>query len=180
MVDKIVQLVDKDDNNVYPVAGSLKQGSVTTGTINDGAVTPSKIDMSALENALYGASVSTTTVTLQRTDGSGTSSTHTIKKINLGGDVFVYTGRIGSDNVGSVSTGLKEYTLRYNEPFDEFYGAAFNGFAIGHADSFMRYCSANYRNVDFYIDHKNTNEKIGAQFILIGAIAKDAHIPEEP
>lgn len=48
MTDKIVQLVDKDNNNVYPVAGSLKQGSVTTSTINDGAVTAAKINLSSL------------------------------------------------------------------------------------------------------------------------------------
>lgn len=48
MTEKIVQLVDKDNNNLYPVAGSLKQGSVTTSTINGKAVTADKIDFSTL------------------------------------------------------------------------------------------------------------------------------------
>lgn len=44
MPNKIVQLIDNEDNNIYPVAGSLAQGSVTTSTINDGAVTAAKVD----------------------------------------------------------------------------------------------------------------------------------------
>lgn len=46
MADKIVQLIDKDGNNVYPVAGSLAQNSVTTSSINDGAVTANKLALS--------------------------------------------------------------------------------------------------------------------------------------
>lgn len=48
MADKVVQLVDKDNNNVYPIAGALAQGSVNTGTINDEAVTAEKIDFTTL------------------------------------------------------------------------------------------------------------------------------------
>ena len=48
MADRVVQLKDNQDNNVYPVAGALKQGSVTTSTINDGAVTTSKINDGAV------------------------------------------------------------------------------------------------------------------------------------
>lgn len=53
MADKVVQLVDKDNNNVYPIAGALAQGSVNTGTINDGAVTAEKIDFSTLAFGNY-------------------------------------------------------------------------------------------------------------------------------
>lgn len=48
MPNKIVQLVDNENNNIYPVAGSLAQDSVTTSTINDEAVTSSKIDFSTM------------------------------------------------------------------------------------------------------------------------------------
>lgn len=48
MPNKIVQLIDNEDNNIYPVAGSLAQGSVTTSTINDGAVTAAKIDFTTM------------------------------------------------------------------------------------------------------------------------------------
>ena len=48
MSNQVVQLIDNNNNNIYPVAGALKDGSVTTSTINDGAVTASKIDFSTL------------------------------------------------------------------------------------------------------------------------------------
>lgn len=48
MADKVVQLIDKDNNNVYPIAGALAQGSVNTSTINDGAVTADKINYSTM------------------------------------------------------------------------------------------------------------------------------------
>lgn len=44
MADQVVTLIDNEGANLYPVAGALKQGSVTTSTINDGAVTADKID----------------------------------------------------------------------------------------------------------------------------------------
>ena len=42
MADKIVQLKDKNSNNLYPVSGSSLADSVSTGAIVDGAVTPDK------------------------------------------------------------------------------------------------------------------------------------------
>ena len=53
MTDKVVQLVDAESNNIFPVAGSLKSGSVTTNTINDGAVTADKIDTSTLPGKTF-------------------------------------------------------------------------------------------------------------------------------
>jgi hypothetical protein len=44
MADKIVTLIDHEGENLYPVAGALKEGSVTTSTIADDAITSSKID----------------------------------------------------------------------------------------------------------------------------------------
>ena len=49
MTDKIVQFTDGESNNIFPVAGALKSGSVTTSTINDNAVTKTKIDLSTLD-----------------------------------------------------------------------------------------------------------------------------------
>ena len=49
MADRVVQLKDNQDNNVYPIAGALAQGSVTTSTINDGAVTGVKIDFTTIQ-----------------------------------------------------------------------------------------------------------------------------------
>ena len=53
MTDKVVQLVDAESNNIFPVAGSLKSGSVTTNTIDDGAVTADKIDASTLPGKTF-------------------------------------------------------------------------------------------------------------------------------
>lgn len=67
MANQVVQLIDNDNNNIYPVAGALKDGSVTTSTINDNAVTAAKIDFASLApGALvtnYGQITSTTTIT---------------------------------------------------------------------------------------------------------------------
>ena len=46
MADKIVTLIDNEGTNIYPVAGAVKEGSVTTSTIADDAITPAKIDFS--------------------------------------------------------------------------------------------------------------------------------------
>ena len=85
MPNKIVQLIDSEDNNIYPVAGSLKQGSVTSSTINDGAVTTPKIADEAVEvdkidfatmkgyaNSLPIATKANTIATLGNTNLTGT------------------------------------------------------------------------------------------------------------
>lgn len=44
MADKIVQLQDKQGNNVFPITGGMAADSVTTDMIQDGAVTSEKVD----------------------------------------------------------------------------------------------------------------------------------------
>ena len=46
MANQVVTIIDNNGNDIYPVAGALMQGAVTTSTINDGAVTANKIDFS--------------------------------------------------------------------------------------------------------------------------------------
>ena len=48
MADKIVTLQDKNDNNLYPVAGALHADTVITGSIKDSAVTTPKIANNAV------------------------------------------------------------------------------------------------------------------------------------
>ena len=48
MSNQIVQLTDKDNNNIFPVAGSMAGGSIETGMIQDAAVTLGKIDSSTI------------------------------------------------------------------------------------------------------------------------------------
>lgn len=51
MADKVVQLKDKNSNNLYPVAGSALTNSVSTGAIVDNAVTTNKIADASVTNA---------------------------------------------------------------------------------------------------------------------------------
>lgn len=48
MANKITQLVNKDGDNLYPLAGGILSDSVATDMIQDGAVTSSKIDSTTL------------------------------------------------------------------------------------------------------------------------------------
>jgi hypothetical protein len=48
MADKIVQLIDKDNNNIYPVAGSMADDSIMTAMLKDGSVTPAKVASNAI------------------------------------------------------------------------------------------------------------------------------------
>lgn len=48
MVDKIVQLVDKDNNNIYPLSRGVAADSIDTNAIQDGAVTSQKIDSATI------------------------------------------------------------------------------------------------------------------------------------
>ena len=75
MVDKIVQLKDNQDNNVYPVAGSMKQGSITTNMLNDGAVTASKLDNNSV--------VSTSQITVTYFGGINTGGNSVTRNANL-------------------------------------------------------------------------------------------------
>jgi len=44
MADKIVQLIDDQNDNIYPISRGLAANSVDTNAIQDGAVTSDKID----------------------------------------------------------------------------------------------------------------------------------------
>lgn len=48
MSNNIVQLEDKDGNNVFPVAGSLAANSIETTMLKDGSVTSDKIDFTTM------------------------------------------------------------------------------------------------------------------------------------
>ena len=51
MANKIVQLQNKDGDNIFPVSAGLASDSITTDMIQDGAVTDEKIDWTTLESA---------------------------------------------------------------------------------------------------------------------------------
>ena len=52
MSNQVVQLTDDNNNNIYPVAGALMEGSVTTSTIENEAVTAAKIDIDDFVQAI--------------------------------------------------------------------------------------------------------------------------------
>ena len=65
MANKIVQLQNKDGDNIFPVSAGLASDSVTTDMIQDGAVTDEKIDFSTLKPRWKVVSTSNTnTVTI--------------------------------------------------------------------------------------------------------------------
>lgn len=52
MANNIVQLTDDAGNNIFPIAGGMASNSITTGMIQDDAVTASKIAQYAANNAI--------------------------------------------------------------------------------------------------------------------------------
>ena len=46
MADRIVQLQDTDNNNVYPIAGGMSASSIINSMITDGTIKPAKLDWS--------------------------------------------------------------------------------------------------------------------------------------
>lgn len=75
MADRIVQLKDNQGNNVYPVAGSMKQGSITTNMLNDGIVTEAKLANNSI--------VSTSQITVTYYGGINTAGNSTTRNANL-------------------------------------------------------------------------------------------------
>lgn len=90
MTDKIVQLIDKDNNNVFPVAGSLKQGSVNSATINNKAVTAPKINFSTFFTQ-------TGESTLSTPSGSVGAYSHVYYAVSQDGKVGKLRGLIHTD-----------------------------------------------------------------------------------
>lgn len=62
MANKITQLVNKDGDNLYPLAGGILSDSVTTDMVQDGAVTSDKIDSTTLFTSPSGQGLGTFTL----------------------------------------------------------------------------------------------------------------------
>lgn len=123
MPNKIVQLIDNEDNNIYPVAGSLAQGSVTTSTINDAAVTAAKIDFGTMPGNYSASEIDTGYTWI---DGK-----HIYKKtISLGALPNATTNSVshGISNLGYVikteGAALSTNGVRIDLPFSSSSGAS--------------------------------------------------------
>jgi len=106
MANQVVTIIDNEGNNIYPVAGALMQESVTTSTINNGAVTADKIDFTTL-----GGNYSTTE---QDTGFTWINGEHIYKKtIDLGGLPNATTKSIahGITNLGRI---IKQESWAYS------------------------------------------------------------------
>lgn len=104
MSNQVVQLTDKDNNNIYPVAGALKQGSVTTSTIDDGAVTGAKIDFTTLLNNpkfIQAGKVDDVTFQANNSGGGFNDVTFDVAFDNV--PIVVVTGSLQTGYAGSVS-----------------------------------------------------------------------------
>lgn len=127
MVDKIVQLVDKDNNNVYPIAGALAQGSVNTSTINDGAVTVGKMNFNSFYDGDIGdgwvlqylpsgkkmwTKRSTQAVTVNGKDFTGGALTSLPTGV-ASTDVYVAGSIITADNALTLSLGVSSNNIKY-------------------------------------------------------------------
>ena len=67
MANNIVQLVDNDENNIFPVAGSMASDSIETNMLKDSCVTSQKIDWTTLETT-YSTATKESYVTLVLVD----------------------------------------------------------------------------------------------------------------
>lgn len=52
MANQIVQLTDKDENNIFPIAGGMASDSITTAMLQDGVVTTAKLASNAVNSAI--------------------------------------------------------------------------------------------------------------------------------
>jgi len=138
MANKIVQLQNKDGDNIFPVSAGLASDSVTTDMIQDGAVTSEKIDFTTLGNNQNNIRKIYATTFTATTDSNGFMAipTNTLRpstgvplygKINTAGqDGYLYfycantesrwTIRIASWDYSSVANKTLNVTVYYLLP----------------------------------------------------------------
>lgn len=63
MANKIVQLQNKDGDNIFPVSAGLASDSVTTDMIQDGAVTSDKVDFTTFDQDITTGAIANNAVT---------------------------------------------------------------------------------------------------------------------
>ena len=65
MANKVVQLINEDNDNLYPLSGGVLSDSITTDMLKDDSVTSDKIDWTTIKTTLYeNVSGATTTFSL--------------------------------------------------------------------------------------------------------------------
>lgn len=140
MPNKIVQLVDNENNNIYPVAGSLAQDSVTTSTINDEAVTTAKIADGAATSNKLSLTTSTQTLTFKNV-GESTMGTGTATMIQLDDSGLTMLCFRGGTGGKTTQPGTYEVKTRFETPFTDILSASVNGWCAGDSESYLAYNS---------------------------------------
>lgn len=109
MADKIVQLKDKNSNNLYPISGSSLAESVSTGAIVDGAVTTPKISDGAVTSdkvnfLTYMTAGMSANATIQSPSGSAPFNRVTLDTAfsSRGNDFTLENGHVRCNFAGNV------------------------------------------------------------------------------
>lgn len=166
MTEKIVQLIDKDNNNLYPVAGSLKSGSVTTSTISDGAVT----------NAKIAPSISQVEISFHILNPAVRTGTGQATLIRLPGDIGIltYNGTTGFNDSG---TGDRQINVHLdNAGFDSILGGSQTSWYALNPGAYQTYSRAfltpgGDARIDNYV-YKDTaiQQERMISFVIIGTL----------
>lgn len=88
MADRIVQLTDEDDNNIFPAAGTMPTGAITTNMLQNNSVTSDKIDFTTLEGG--NVPVAATSIHMPY----GPTSDHVIDLTRIGNIVFAFANLV--------------------------------------------------------------------------------------
>lgn len=107
MANNIVQLQDKQGNNIFPIAGSMAGDSVTTQMLQDGAVTTDKIATGAVTADKLDPALSTYSTT-EKVVGTWTNGS-TVYEKSL--SKAIATSDIPSTNEVSIETGVSNISI---------------------------------------------------------------------
>lgn len=98
MANKVVQLQNKDGDNLYPLSGGTASDSITTDMLQDGSVTSDKIDFATFNVQVFTGSFSSSSpVTLTGVSGRRALIVAGRASANVNNIIFV-------DNTGTAIT----------------------------------------------------------------------------
>ena len=156
MSNNIVQLVDKDSNNIFPIAGSMAGDSVATQMIKDGAVTSNKIalTMSTVPITIAGRSLDA-------------------QKIDFGGGLVFIGGHFIMSGVTTVA-GSTEIRVENLPVMSTIIACNIEALQIGASTSYASYqhFAANGILADFHLRNTTAGSNaIEVNFFILGILS---------
>ena len=149
MANNIVQLQDKNSDNLFPIAGGMAANSITTQMVQDGAVTTAKI----ANNAVTSDKVDFTTYSSsEQVIGTWTNGKPVYRRVYTG-----TTGTSGATVVSSSSIGIVVNVggnlvsaAGYKIPFN-FYNSSssYASIAVDNANQIDIYHSSNFNSSSY-------------------------------